>query len=52
LHAQLHCLSALQHKLDEYFALLIVDPLDKHAGGDNSWRTHPLLLQVNGKVLD
>ena len=35
-----------------YFASPIVDPLDKHAGGDESRRTHPLLMQVKGKPLD
>jgi len=43
--------SAAQH-FDKYFALLIVDPLDKHAGGNKSRRTHPLLMQVKGKPLD
>jgi hypothetical protein len=37
---------------DENFVSLIVDPLDRHAGGDDSRRTHPLLLQVKGKPLD
>ena len=37
---------------DENFVSLIVDPLDRHAGGDDSRRTHPLLLQVKGKRLD
>jgi len=44
-------LSAELH-FDEDFASLIVDPLDKYAGGDDGRRTHPLLLQVKGKLLD
>jgi len=43
--------SAAQH-FDKYFALLIVDLLDKHTGGDESQRTHPLLMQVKGKPLN
>jgi hypothetical protein len=37
---------------DDNFVSLIVDPLDRHAGGDDGRRTHPLLLQVKGKPLD
>jgi len=37
---------------DQNFASLIVDPLDKHAGGDDGRRPHPLLMQVKGEPLD
>jgi len=43
--------SAVLH-FDKYFDFLIIDSLDKHAGCDDSRRTHPLLLQVKGKALD
>ena len=36
----------------ENFAILIVDPLDEHAGGPRGGGTQPLYVQVSGKALD
>ena len=47
-----HTFRSTELHFDEEFVSLIVDPLDKHAGGDDGRRTHPLLMQVKGKPLD